>query len=190
MGKLFFTLLTLACALVIAYFTFNFNGNLDTHDTIAVSGAPIEVLFEHTSNQETFMLYRTVGGDDLSLAYLTRSLTGLHLRGSATQYELEALTEAAGLNYVVLPQSDGVPRTVFAGITDNPDLEVFVTEPHFAIAHGIRVFESEVSGLYVWMVMSPDFFGEQYTITAVDLKGLIVGDMEYDGAQRTFFIQP
>lgn len=185
MGKLFFTLVTLACTIVIAYFTFNFNSQA----TVAVSSSPIEILWEHQSNHETFLLYRTIGGDDLSLAYVTRSLTGHHLEGTATQYDIQSLTDAAGLNYVVLPQSESVPVTVFAGFTDNPDLEVFVTEPHFPIAHSIRVFESEIPGLYVWLAMSPDFFGTEYAITAVDGDSLIVADIENDGTERVFFHQ-
>lgn len=183
------TIIMLACALTLVYLTFNFNSASNGAEAaIAVSGTePIEVLFEHQLNRNTFLLYRTQGGDDLSLAFFTRNLTGNHLIETATQYDIESLTAKAGMNYVVLPQSDAVPFTVYAGSTTNPNLyEVFVTEMDFSIAHSIRVFESEVEGIYVWMAMSPDFFGERYSLTAVTQTGAIVADIENDGTQRVF----
>ena len=189
MQKTIYTAITAACAILIAYLTFNFDvSQMNPHQAVAVSvSSPIEVLFEHTLNQETFLLYRTQGGDDLSIAFLRRSLRGVELVASTTQYDIAALTDAAGLNYAVLPQSDRIPYTVYAGVVSQSDVhEVFVAEPHFPIIHGIRLLESQIPGTYIWMVMSPDFLGQEYTIVGVDQEGITVADIENDGVSRVF----
>ncbi|MCL1951103.1 MAG: hypothetical protein FWF59_15390 [Turicibacter sp.] len=191
MQKLFFTMLTLACAIALVYFTFNFNSaGTNTQATVAVAkAAPVEILFEHNLNNETFLLYRTKDGDDLSVAILTRNLLGISLQDSATQYDVSDLARVAGMNYVIMPKSESSPYTVFAGWTDDPQLyEVFVTEPGFPIAHAIRVFESDIPGLYAWMAISPDFTGTNYAITAVNEASMVVGGVENDGAQRVFHL--
>lgn len=193
MQKICLTFITVACAVTILFLTLNFRHRDDNiQSTLAVSVTnPIEIIFEHTLNQESFVLYRPAGEDQLSLAFFNHTLRGIRLIDTATQYDIAALTEASGFNYVVLPRSPAVPYTIFAGFTTDPQIhEVIVTEPNFIIAHGIRVFESDICGIYAWMAISPDFIGEHYSIIALTPTGSIVGDIENNGVQRVIHTLP
>ena len=166
---------------------FNHHGTRAEDAVAAANHVPIEVLFEHQLNRESVVLYRTIGGDDLSLAFLRRSFTGVDYVAGIRQFDVSQLEEQAGLTYVVLPKGDGVPFTIYAGTSTRPELnDVFITEPGFQIAHNITMMESRVEeNIYVWMAISPDFTGAHFNIIGVDAQGVVVADIENDGTLRT-----
>lgn len=155
---------------------------------MAVNAEPIEVLFEHKVNEGNILLYRTLGGDELSLAFLSRDFTGIQYIDSATQYDITALEEQAGITYVVLPKSEKIPFTIYGGLTTNTNLnEIFVTEPSFQIAHSIHMMEplNGEDNLHVWLAASADFTGHSFSIIGLANDGTIIGDIEHDGTRLT-----
>ena len=188
--KKIITLLTLASFSILVAFILQFNTfDSNSEDVVlAVNASPIEVLLEHQTNEGNILLYRTLGGDELTLAFLSRNFTGIQYVESATQYDISALEEQAGITYVVLPKSDDIPFTIYAGLTTNPDLnEIFVTEPGFQIGHGVRMMDTRIDeeGLYVWVAASSDFSGENFSILGVSADGSLIGDIEHDGTTLT-----
>ena len=184
------SLITASTLAVLIAFVLRFN-SFD-HDSekaaIAANAMPIEIILEHQTNEGNILLYRTLGGDELTLAFLSRNFTGVQYVKSATQYDIASLEEKAGITYVVLPKSDDFPFTVYAGITTNPDLsEVFVTEPSFPIGHSVNMMSTLVDdeNLYVWVAASPDFTGETFSILGVAADGTLIGDIEHDGTNLT-----
>lgn len=174
-------------ALVLFILSFNTHKDCATEAVMAIN-PDIEVLFELQMNRGNIVLFRTLGADELSLAFLARSFSGVEHIKSTTKQHVTALEAQTGLTYVVLPKSSGVPFTIYAGTTTNPDLaEILVTEPSFKIAHRIHLKESLVDdeNLYVWMVASVDFTGEHFSIIGLAADGTIIGDIEYDGTSLT-----
>ena len=146
----------------------------------------IEVLYEKVTEEGTILLYRIPGEDQISLAFLNRNFTGYEYLDGAIQYETSTMEDQSGLAYVMLDQSDQIPYTIYAGITTNENLfEVLVTEPEFNIAHGAKVFESNVEGTQIWMAYSPDFTGDSFSLIGLSEEGEIIGDLEHDGTQLT-----
>lgn len=156
-------------------------------EAMSVVGADsIEVLYEKKTEGGSFLLYRTIGTDSLSIAYINRDFSGYEFVDYNITYDISSLEQQAGISYVTLPQSEKVPYTIYAGMTTNDQLhEVLVTEPTFNIAHSAKIIESEIEGTYIWVTYSPDFTGESFSLIGLSETGEIIGDIEQDGTQVT-----
>lgn len=187
MKKLVITISILVTALLLTFITQYNKGAQTSEAAMTIAGIQTtDILYEQKTDKGNLVLYQEPFSDSLSLAFLERSFSGFEFVDNATQHDIASLEEQAGLSYVMLPQSDDVPYTTYAGITTNPDLfEVLITEAGFPIAHSAKVITSEIEGTYIWLAYSPDFTGNGYSLIGLTDDGNIVGDIEHNGTELT-----
>ena len=187
MKKIIIGLSLLTIILSISYISQYNTASTTVKEAMSVAGADsIEILYEKKTDDGSFLLYRTIETDSLSVAYIKRDFSGYEFVDYNISYDISSLEQQAGLSYVTLPQTDDVPYTIYAGITTDDQLhEVLVTEPTFNIAHSAKVIESNIKDNYIWVAYSPDFTGESFSLIGLSETGEIIGDIEQDGTQVT-----
>lgn len=187
MKKLVIIISILVTTLLLT-FIFQYNKGAKTVEEAMTSAGTqtLDILYEQKTENGNILFYREAFSDTLSLAFLDRSFSGFELMNSTIEYDISSLEEKSGLSYVMLPQSDNVPYTIYAGLTTNPDLfEVLITEPGFSIAHSAKIMESAIEGTYIWMAYSPDLTGTKFSIIGLTEDGALVGDIENNGTELT-----
>ena len=187
MKKIVISISLLVTVLSIVYICQYNTASKTAEEAMSVAGADsIEILYEKKTEDGSILLYRTIGTDSLSIAYVNRNFSGYEFMDYNIAYEISNLEAQAGLSYVSLQKTEDVPYTIYAGITTDENLhEVLITEPSFSIAHSAKIIESDIEGTYIWMAYSPDFTGENFSLIGLSETGDIIGDIEQDGTQVT-----
>jgi len=187
MKKLVIIISILVTTLLLT-FIFQYNKGAKTVEEAMTSARSqtLDILYEQKTENGNILLYQEAFSDTLSLAFLNRSFSGFELMNSAIEYDISSLEEKSGLSFVMLPQSDNVPYTIYAGLTTNPDLfEVLITEPGFSVAHSAKIMASAIEGTYIWMAYSPNLTGTNFSIIGLTQDGTLVGDIEHNGTELT-----
>ena len=174
MKKIVISISLLVTVLSIVYICQYNTASKTAEEAMSVAGADsIEILYEKKTEDGSILLYRTIGTDSLSIAYVNRNFSGYEFMDYNIAYEISNLEAQAGLSYVSLQKTEeNLP-------------EVLMTEPSFSIAHSAKIIESDIEGTYIWMAYSPDFTGENFSLIGLSETGDIIGDIEQDGTQVT-----
>ena len=145
------------------------NAPLDAHLAVSSLHHDAHLIYEHQTNKGNFLLFESGGAH--SLAFLSRSL-------NRVQYEYRTAEDT----HVVLPKSESVPFTVYAGVSEDDRLhEVIVIETGFPIAHSSHMKPSLIDDeTSVWMVASSDLTGADFLIIGLSDTGEVLFEIEGD----------
>ena len=143
----------------------------NTHEAISVFDTE-DILFEHQTLHGNIIVASNTY-DELSLAFLTRNITGLSYAGSAYA------TSQNDIYYMSLPANANIPFTTHAVVSTNPNLhEIIVIESGSEIAHQAHAKKTTCTDTAVFMVSSVDLTGDDVFIIGLDLDGAILVEIE------------
>ena len=123
MKKIVISISLLVTVLSIVYICQYNTASKTAEEAMSVAGADsIEILYEKKTEDGSILLYRTIGTDSLSIAYVNRNFSGYEFMDYNIAYEISNLEAQAGLSYVSLQKTEDVPYTIYAGITTDENL--------------------------------------------------------------------
>jgi len=159
-------LLTITTGVTLFIFTLTNN-----HQTIPVFDTT-DILFEHQTIHGNIVITSNIY-DELSLAFLTRNISGMTYAGSSHARTL------SDISFMTLPANSDIPFTTHAVASSNPNLhEIIVIESNSKIAHQAQAKKTTCEQTAVFVVSSVDLTGKDTIIIGLASDGTILVEIE------------